>query len=133
MAQILPLPPSSSVHAIMRSVANLLGKHVEEVFRGIARTLQILNIVLDRISRLMSDMFEDSRDTPILGKRISTLHISHSKPRCRPSSKGHITRFSARPMKKNLYTKGNGVDDNNNMTKLDEELILLPSQYDDYT
>ena len=77
----------------------------------------------------MSDMLEDSKDTPILGKRISTLHSGHSKLGCGPSSKGHITRFSARQMKENLYIGGSGDDDNNDMTKLDEELTLLPSQW----
>ena len=31
-------------------------------------------------------------------------------------------------MKENLYIGGSGDDDNNDMTKLDEELTLLPSQ-----
>ena len=47
MAQIPPLSPSSFVNVILRFIANLLGKHVEEVFQEIARMPQISSVVLD--------------------------------------------------------------------------------------
>ena len=74
MAQIPPLSPSSFVHVILRSVANLSGEHVKEVFQGIARMPQIWSVVLDQMSRLLFDMFDDSMDVPIPGKRRSTPH-----------------------------------------------------------
>ena len=68
------------------------------------------------MSRLLSDMFEDSRDVPILDMRRSIPHSGHSKPSCGPSSKGHLTRSNARPKKDNLYTGGSGDDNNNERT-----------------
>ena len=69
MAQIPLLSPSSFVYVILRSVANLLGEHVEEVFQGIARMPQISSVVLDLMSRLLFYTFENSKDIPILDKR----------------------------------------------------------------
>ena len=86
MAQIPPLLPSFFVYMILRSIANLLGEHVEKAFQGIARMLHISNIVLDWMLRLLFDMFKDSRNVIILGERMSTPRSGRSKPECEPSS-----------------------------------------------
>ena len=52
----------TSTQEILRSVANLPGEPVEEVFQSIARMPQISSVVLDRMAKLLSHMFEDSRD-----------------------------------------------------------------------
>ena len=82
---------------------------------------QILRVILDRMSRLLFDMFEDSNGIPILSKRMSTPRSGRSKLGCGPFSKGHITRSNARPRKEDLCIGGSEHDDNNERTKLDEE------------
>ena len=89
---------------------------------------KISSVVLDQISKLLSNAFEGSKDVPIPGKRRSTPYNGYSKPRCGPSSKGHITRSNVRPRKEDLCTRGSEDDDNNERTKLDEEHTPPPSQ-----
>jgi Tfp pilus assembly major pilin PilA len=75
------------------------------------------NDVLDKMSRLLFDMFVDSMDVPIPGKKMLTSQSGCSKQRCNPSSKGRITRSTSRPKKEDICTIGNGNDDNNDRTK----------------
>ena len=86
MARIHPLSSSSFVHVILWSIANLQGKHVKEVFQGIARMLQISSVLLDWMSMLLFDMLEDSKNVPVLDKRRWTPHSGHSKPGCESTS-----------------------------------------------
>ena len=86
MPQIPPLSLSSFVHVILRTVANLLDEHVEEVFRGIARMPQISSVVLDWMSILLFDIFEDSKNVSILGKKRWIPHSDRSKLCCGPTS-----------------------------------------------
>ena len=47
MARIPSFPHYTSIQEILRSIANLPGEHVEEVFQGIARMLQVSSVLLD--------------------------------------------------------------------------------------
>jgi hypothetical protein len=84
--------------------------------------------VLDQISRLLFDMFVDSIDMPIPGKRMSTSYCGCSKPGCNPYCRGLITRSTSRPRKEDLCTRGSENDDNNERTESDEAHTLRPSQ-----
>ena len=75
MAQIPPLLPSSFVHVILRSVANVLSEHVEKVFQGIARMSHTSNFILDQMSGMLSHMFEDSRDVLITAKESQVFIV----------------------------------------------------------
>ena len=55
MARIPPFPRCTLAQQILRSIANLPDKHVEEVFQGIARMPQISSVVLDRMTNIVSD------------------------------------------------------------------------------
>lgn len=65
-------PYTTSVEKIMRLVANLPKDHVEEVFEGVGRMPQITLPVLNRMAKVMSDIFEESREATIVGTRRST-------------------------------------------------------------
>ena len=84
--------------------------------------------VLDQMSRLLFDMFVDSIDVSIPGKRRSSSHSGCSKLGCNLFSKGRITRSTSIPRKEDMCTKGSGNDDNNERTELDEAHTPLPSQ-----
>ena len=71
MGETPTLPPPSSIHAILRSIANLSDLDVKEVFQGMAIMPQISSALLNRMSGLLSDMYEDSRDVPTPLKRMS--------------------------------------------------------------
>lgn len=71
-------PYTTSVDKIMRMVANLPDDRVEEVFQGVGRMPQITSHVLNHMAKVMSDIFEKSREAPIPGRRRSTRHSARS-------------------------------------------------------
>ena len=90
----------TSAHEILRSIANLLSEHVEEVFQGIARMTQILSVVLNHM--LLSNMFEDSRDVLLPCRGWQTSNREASKSQCEPLARGRVTRFIAKAGKEDV-------------------------------
>ena len=74
----------------LTSESIVIPTHMEEVFHGNARMLQ--SDVLDQMSRLLFDMFVDSIDVSIPGKRRSISHSGCFKLGYNLSSKGRKTR-----------------------------------------
>jgi hypothetical protein len=86
----------------MRLVANLSDNRVEKVFQGVARMPQISSHVLNRIANVMSDIFEDSKEAPIVEERRSTRQSMRST---QPSSQPSSTRRFARSTRSKLKSK----------------------------
>ena len=86
---------------------------MKEVFHGIVRTPQ--SDVLDQMSRLLFDMFVDSMDVLIPGKRRSNPYSGPYKSRYDLFPRGCITISTSRP-KEDLCTRGSGNNDNNKRT-----------------
>ena len=99
MAGIPSFPYYTSAQEILRSIANLPGEHVKEVFQGIARMPQISSVVLDRMARLLSDMFEDSKGVLLPGRGGQAPNHKASKSQCELLTRGCVTRSIAKASK----------------------------------
>jgi hypothetical protein len=128
MAGMPAFPRHISSQEILRSIANLPEEHVEEVFQDIARMLAISSVVLDRMSCLLSDMFEDFRDVifPSRGGRVPNRKpfTSHYKPLPR----GRVTRANAKAWKDEARREGGVEEENLQKTESEEERPVSPIQ-----
>ena len=119
-------PPS--VPEIMMLVAKLPDERVEEVFQGVARLPQISSYVLNRMAIVMSDMYANSREAPILHKWRSTRQFV----RCtQPSNPLSSTRRFARINRSVCKEKGvvdsePSEDDEDTESEEGEEPTTLP-------
>ena len=119
MAGIPTFMHDNSTKEILRSIANLPGEHVEEVFQGVARMPQISSVVLDRMAGLLFDMFEESRDVLLPSRGGRAPDRKASKSLFEPPARGRVTRSKAG--KEEDRTEGCAEDDNNLKTLSEEE------------
>ena len=124
MAGIPTFPHDTSTEEILRSIANLPGEHVEEVFQGIARMPQISSVVLDRMAGPLSDKFEDSRDILLPSRGGRAPDRKASKSQFEPPARGRVTR--SRAGKEEARTEGCVEEDNNVRTLSKEERTTTP-------
>jgi hypothetical protein len=128
MAGMSAFPRHTSSQEILRLIANLPEEHVEEVFQGIARMSAISSVVLDCMSGLLSDMFENfinvllpNRGGRVPNRKPSTSHYEHL-PR------GRVTRANAKSME-GWSSHGGGVEEENlQKTESEEERPVSPIQ-----
>ena len=126
MAGTPSFPHYTSTQEILRSLTNLPGEHVEEVFQGIARMPQISSVVLDCMPRLLSDMFEDSRDVLLSYRGGQAPNRKASKSQCKPPVRGRVTRSNAKAWKEETRTEWCVEEDTNEMTESDEKHTTTP-------
>ena len=117
MGETPTVPPPSSVHAILRSIANLSNLDVKEVFQGVAIMPQISSALLNRMFGLLSDMYEDSRDVPTPLKRTSVWHSTRSKAQVGQPSIWHVTRSTAKLRNEDAVIEGLGEEDSDKRTE----------------
>ena len=126
MAKILSFPHYTSAQEILRSIANLSGEHMKEVFQGIARMPQTSSVVLDRMAGLLSDMFKDSRDVLLPSRGGRAPNRKASKLQCKHPARGRVTRSIAKARKEEVRTEGCVEEDTDVRTESEEEHITTP-------
>ena len=105
--ELMPNHGSPSVEEIVMLVANMPDELVPEVFQQVARLPAISSHVLNRMANVMADMYEQSREAPILHKRQST----RQSVRCpKPSNPPSSARRSARINKSKSHSEKTVAD-----------------------